>query len=370
MTGAGCAVRTFGDLATGRDNNLDLLRMAAATSVVFSHSYALTGRMLAEPLAVATGARTDAATIGVTVFFAISGFLIAQSLARQRSLYAFAIARALRIVPGLLFAKLVCVFAIGWYATTLATAAYFQDPQTWRFTVVTPFFGVAAFLPGVFATNPYPLAVNGSLWTIPLEAWCYAGAAVLAAAAILSRPVLLTLVLLGALGTYVMFPHAIRTALPFGYTVTVPGLVFAFLLGAWLCACRERIPVSLGLATAVLALLAYSATTPFFHLGYYAGISYVALVLAYHPRLRFSTYRRVGDYSYGTYVLAFPIQQFLVWQFGIHEPLVLFAATMAATLPLAALSWHAIEKPALARKVSFAAWRPRLRYGLRRITRS
>jgi len=48
MTGKGSAVRTFGDLATGRDNNLDLLRMAAATSVVFSHSYALTGRTLAE----------------------------------------------------------------------------------------------------------------------------------------------------------------------------------------------------------------------------------------------------------------------------------------------------------------------------------
>ena len=156
MTGKGSAVRTFGDLATGRDNNLDLLRMAAATSVVFSHSYALTGRALAEPIVVASDARTDAATIGVTMFFAISGFLIAQSLARRRSLYAFAIARGLRIVPGLVFAKLVCVFAIGWYATMLATADYFGHPQTWRFAAVTPFFGVPPYLPGVFAANPYP----------------------------------------------------------------------------------------------------------------------------------------------------------------------------------------------------------------------
>jgi peptidoglycan/LPS O-acetylase OafA/YrhL len=40
------------------------------------------------------------------------------------------------------------------------------------------------------------------------------------------------------------------------------------------------------------------------------------------------------------------------------------------TLPLAALSWHFVEKPALALKGPLAAWRPRLRYGLRRITRS
>jgi peptidoglycan/LPS O-acetylase OafA/YrhL len=370
MTGKGSAVRTFGDLATGRGNNLDLLRMAAATSVVFSHSYALTGRALAEPLVVASGARTDAATIGVTVFFAISGFLIARSLARRRSFYAFAVARVLRIVPGLVFTKLVCVFAIGWYATTLATADYFGHPQTWRFAAITPFFGVPTYLPGVFATNPYPLAVNGSLWTIPLEAWCYVGAAVLAATTILFRPVLLALGIACVIGLYVPFQAAIRGVLPFGETVTVPGLVLAFMLGACLSVCRRRIPVSLTLAAAALALLALSAATPLFPLGYYAGITYVALVLAYHPRLQVTAYRRVGDYSYGTYVLAFPIQQLLVWQFGIREPLLLFAATMAATLPLAALSWHFVEKPALALKGPLAAWRPRLRYGLRRITRS
>ena len=85
---------TFADVAAGRDNNLNLLRMLAASSVLFSHSYALTGHMLQEPLVVASGQRTDAATIGVIVFFAISGFLIAQSLARTPSLYAYTIARA------------------------------------------------------------------------------------------------------------------------------------------------------------------------------------------------------------------------------------------------------------------------------------
>ena len=115
---------TFADVATGRDNNLNLLRMLAASSVLFSHSYALTGHMLQEPLVVASGQRTDAATIGVIVFFAISGFLIAQSLARTPSLYAYTIARGLRILPGLMLAKLFCVLVLGWYATSLASAAY------------------------------------------------------------------------------------------------------------------------------------------------------------------------------------------------------------------------------------------------------
>jgi hypothetical protein len=142
--------RTFDQLATGRDNNLNLLRMVAASSVLFSHSYALTGHMLEEPLVVASGQRTDAATIGVVVFFAISGFLIAQSLARSRSLYAYAVARGLRIVPGLAWAKLICVFGLGWYATTLSTSGYFQHEDTWKFLSATPFFGIRELDPALF----------------------------------------------------------------------------------------------------------------------------------------------------------------------------------------------------------------------------
>jgi len=141
---------TFADVAAGRDNNLNLLRMLAASSVLFSHSYALTGHMLQEPLVVTTGA----ATIGVIVFFAISGFLIAQSLARTPSLYAYTIARGLRILPGLMLAKLFCVLVLGWYATSLASAAYWTHADTWRFLLACPYFDVRDRLPGVFERKP------------------------------------------------------------------------------------------------------------------------------------------------------------------------------------------------------------------------
>jgi peptidoglycan/LPS O-acetylase OafA/YrhL len=142
---------TFADVAAGRDNNLNLLRMLAASSVLFSHSYALTGHMLQEPLVVTTGA----ATIGVIVFFAISGFLIAQSLARTpyRSTPTRLRAR-LRILPGLMLAKLFHVPVLGWYATSLASAAYWTHADTWRFLLACPNFDVRDRLPGVFERKP------------------------------------------------------------------------------------------------------------------------------------------------------------------------------------------------------------------------
>ncbi|WP_226858226.1 acyltransferase family protein [Diaphorobacter aerolatus] len=60
---------------------------------------------------------------------------------------------------------------------------------------------------------------------------------------------------------------------------------------------------------------------------------------------------RFGDFSYGLYIYAFPVQQLVVWasanQLGFPVAL---AITLMSTLTLAALSWHWIEKPALSLK--------------------
>ena len=57
---------------------------------------------------------------------------------------------------------------------------------------------------------------------------------------------------------------------------------------------------------------------------------------------------RSGDYSYGLYVYAFPLQQFMIALLGTNaSPLPVLLLSAAATFPLAILSWHAVEKPAL-----------------------
>jgi peptidoglycan/LPS O-acetylase OafA/YrhL len=352
---------TFDAIGQGRENNLNLLRMVAASMVLFSHSYALTGRIADEPLGVLSGARIDVATIGVVVFFGISGFLIAQSLARASSLYRYAVGRALRIVPGLVLAKLFCVVVIGWLATSLATGAYWRHVDTWRFLLATPFFGVRDRLPGVFATVPYPLAMNGSLWTIPVEVWCYCVAALIAAGTILRRAWLYATLSILALVGYATFPQLAKEWMPSNGYGTIPGLILSFFFGAWLHAWRRAIPVSLPMAAlAALALVVSSRVDYVGNFSYYVCIPYVALVLAYHPRLLWRRYLRVGDYSYGTYLLAFPVQQFLIWQFGLTRPLALFALALLVTLPLAMLSWHNVEGPALALKGRLGSQRPRL----------
>jgi len=63
-----------------------------------------------------------------------------------------------------------------------------------------------------------------------------------------------------------------------------------------------------------------------------------------------------GDYSYGVYLYAFPLQQAFSWVFASHRSWwlnIMFA--VPASLAFAALSWHLVEKPLLKRKRSMTS---------------
>src|SRR5690606_32522939 len=154
-----------------RENNFDFLRFLAASAVVFGHSFWLSGRGATEPLRLLTGSY-DTADIAVHVFFVMSGFLIAASWLNSRNPIEFFGKRALRIFPALCIAILLTVLVVGPLATRWPLDEYWSDGQTLRYlsniALLTQFH-----LPGVFADNPFPHTVNGSVWTLPYEVMMY-----------------------------------------------------------------------------------------------------------------------------------------------------------------------------------------------------
>src|SRR5437870_1760677 len=111
--------RTLADWLAGRDNNFNLLRLTAASLVIYAHSHPFVQGFIdgrepdwrGDALHALTG--LDSGRIAVQVFFIISGFLVAQSLTHRGSLKDFYRARALRILPGLWIAVPFCAFVIG-----------------------------------------------------------------------------------------------------------------------------------------------------------------------------------------------------------------------------------------------------------------
>jgi peptidoglycan/LPS O-acetylase OafA/YrhL len=342
-------IARLGDAAQGRINNVRVLRHVAAAMVIVFHCFALTARPDLDPLhRVVPGATLG--TLGVQVFFVLSGFLVTQSFVAHPRLRAFAASRALRIYPALVAATLVTV-ALAGVTSTLPIGDYLAHPDTRRYLWRTA-TGLAGtdLLPGAYAHNPYPRAPNGSLWTLPIEIRLYVAIGIAGTLGILARRAAATLAGVVALALLVHAPWPLSLAFD---AIASHTLVMLFVLGALAHAWRARLPLSLAAGAAALVLYVAlppgfwrTGATPFL-------VAYLTLVAAYHPRLVMPRLARGADLSYGLYVYAFPIQQTLLALVPGLGPWSLCAATVPPVAAAAALSWFALERPALALKSRF-----------------
>lgn len=341
--------------AHGRNNNFNLIRMVAALAVLVGHAFVLrAGADDADPLARPLGMTLG--SIAVDVFFITSGFLVTASLLSRQSPSAFVRARVLRIYPALVVMTLITVFGLGLFFTSLSVAEYFSTQKTYTYLLKnsTLLAGVAMRLPGVFGGNPYVETVNGSLWTMPHEVRMYAlllALWLLARAAWKDRPAAFRNSVIGvalaALIWQIGSHYYLQTEVQF------VRLGFMFFTGAVFHILRERIVLSRSLFWLLLAsLLLSSLHQPLFFLAYTGTIAYLLLYLAYVPAGFVRAYNRLGDYSYGVYIYAFPVQQSLMAlmpQIGVPAMVVISGAV---TLLLAVLSWHLLERYALELKDS------------------
>jgi peptidoglycan/LPS O-acetylase OafA/YrhL len=340
-------------LAAFNQNNFNLIRLMAATGVIFSHSYALSGRIAAEPIARLLRI-ADLAGICVVVFFIVSGYLIAQSVSRRPPVLYYIAARVLRIFPGLALSTFLVVFLIGPTATELPIPTYFANALTWEYAAYNLILQTGHFLPGVFLHNPVPMGVNGSLWTVQIEVFLYLVMLVAMVSGIFRRRVTAVLFMALCMLAWLLAPDAILPVLPSNDAYMMPRLIGSFMLGVFFSVTREYVPLSrLGVLFAIACVYLVSGSITPFYYALYATIAYSTLVIAFHPRMQVDAFKKVGDYSYGLYVFAFPVQQCIVQMFGPIEPLALFASSYAVTLPIAVLSWEVVERRALRWKVGF-----------------
>lgn len=328
-----------------RDNNFNLLRMIAATLVLFSHAFALSsGDIGDEPLRETLGLTWG--VIAVDLFFVSSGFLVTGSLLARGSIAGFARARALRIYPGLAVSVLLTVFALGALATTLPLPAYLSDAQTLEFLLrnLSLVTGIAHALPGVFEGNPMRALVNSSLWTLPYEIGMYAALAglwLLAGRSPARLARLMALIAVLAIATQIGSHFLWRDS-------SLLRLGAMFMTGACCHLLRSRITLSVPHGAACLLLLAAScARREAFFVVYTLTLPYLVLCLAYLPRGALRRYNRVGDYSYGIYIYAFPVQQALAWGMPGIGSATMLALSAVLTALAAALSWHLVESRAL-----------------------
>jgi len=325
-------------------NSLNLIRLAFALFVVVSHSYMIGGF----EGSIFIGS-FGLGFFSVACFFAISGYLISQSRSHS-TIKSYLWKRLIRIVPGYLVAYLMTSFLFS------PIAGYFNGGWTLDAAMKYLLDGLKFFIfgPQLIGTTleglAHPTSWNGSLWSVRVEAMLYVATAIIF---MFTRLAQVRLLLIAGFSLFSVASILFLTGLvgdptPVGILSTMCLFVPYYLAGSLLYLERQRVQLSAPVLVAAAVLGVVALYTP--GLAVLAAIPVGLLVLALgsiRPSKKLAHFSK-HDYSYGVYVLAFPIQQTLaaagVGQFGL---LPYMLSSLLFSLAFAFLSWHLVESRAL-----------------------
>ena len=331
--------------ADHRSNNFDFVRHLAAFLVICGHCQALLGL----PQTPLWG--NHISSVGVMIFFSLSGYLVTASWDREPDLIRFFIKRSLRIFPALIVCVLACAFILGPALSRLPLNEYFEHPFTYRY-LSNIWLYIQYHLPGIFESNPLPHAVNGSLWSLPVEFLCYIAVAFLSLGALRYRTtrVMIFCAALTAAALYLVTIYKGPQLVLYATDVASASSVMPFFfIGSLIY--LFRIPLRLDFAlVAVFGLFALNIIWPNrpTMLGLWIMLPYVTLAFGRSQTPILRRWGRFGDFSYGMYLYSFPVGQALI---VLYKPVLgtggFILATTAVSVAIAATSWHVVEKRAL-----------------------
>lgn len=333
-------------------NNLDFLRLLAASMVIFSHSYPLTGQE--EIMGELTSGQIGLGGLAVEVFFILSGFLIVQSMQKSPTVLNFMWKRILRLFPGLAVMLIFSLFVI---AIVYRGNNFLLEKSFWTYLPNNlSLYKVQYNVTSVFENNPYPNAINGSLWSLCYEFTMYLFIAVFFFFR-KSKLLLPLLIIWFCLSYYLANFHNQFLNKYFMHilldTTQLYRLSVYFAAGSILSFVRlqklNKGWIKVLLFGAILVSLyckIYTFTAPLIWpvLILLFGMSYS------HNLNRFPG--KFGDISYGIYIYGFLIQQ-TIMNFFTLRPILLTLTTMPIVMFLAWLSWHYVEKRCLGFKTLF-----------------
>lgn len=315
-----------------KPNNFDLTRLLLATTVMLVHIAVVTRQ---PEFRLLLHLDSHGAVEG---FFTISGFLIFASYDRCKSLREYLVKRARRILPAYWFSALLCIaiavaFTHSWHVGTFL-AAYLTF-----LNFLVP--GVA----GVFSGNPDTAAMNSPTWTLKIEVAFYA---IVPAITWMCRRYGWNLVL----GTIAVLSIGFRVAMDSNVHLSqqLPGQMCFFCAGALIYHNVDLFRRH-GYWLVVPALACY-CLFPFTGWFVLRILSVPFLVLGFcllMPEIKGPT--RWGDFSYGTYILHFPILQSLqalgLFRVAPYRTSILAVITVAV---VAITSWFTVERRWLRRE--------------------
>ena len=329
------------------NNNADLLRLIAATAVIWGHAYRLVPESgVDEPLGNLLGFDYSG-SLAVKFFFFLSGILVTNSWLAKPSAIRFASARIFRIFPLLLASAFATIVIMGPILTSMSASEYFHHRGELMHVLSHPY--IEYLLPGVFEHGLFQ-HVNGSIWTIKYELMLYALLLGAGMCGLFRFKPVAAMVLVTVIVVCMIWPDVITAiGLP---NVNKGGQLPAFFaFGSLLALYKERVRID-GRLCIGFAVLAFAVRHgPAFEFVFLPAFFITALWVMSLDIVK--SICLPGDFSYGVYVFGWPVQNTFANLFpksGIHVNQIM---TFSIAFFLAVISWFLLEKPciALGRKI-------------------
>ncbi|AJX70893.1 acyltransferase family protein [Burkholderia pseudomallei] len=342
------------DILRRDNNNFEILRLIAACVVIVGHAKPITGDKSAHDLVLDLLHFDYSGSLAVKFFFLLSGLVVTNSLLSDLELRRFMCARIARIFPALMIVLVLSAFLLGPLVTRLPLSQYLSDPATSNYVYKNAILRSEYRLPGVFDHAPQT-GVNGSIWTIPLEFFCYLVLATIAAFGLARKRVLFSAVAAG-LGLTAMLKPDVSTIMR--VPMESSAMMAFFAIGALSAAWKDKVSINLGVIIG-LAIGAYLfRRTPM--LPYFLCLTIFAAVIWISTLPAVVNFRLPGDFSYGVYLVGWPAQQVVHAAFPTMGALGNWALSVPIAIGFGALSWFIVEKPAIAlgKRIGRPASRP------------
>ncbi|MDH6182040.1 peptidoglycan/LPS O-acetylase OafA/YrhL [Microbacteriaceae bacterium SG_E_30_P1] len=360
-----------------RANSIGFVRWLMAFMVIFSHAGPLAGFYGGKDLGTQFSTEQSVGGVAVAGFFFLSGFLITQSRLGKSSTARFFWRRVVRIMPAFWLTLIVTAFVlapIAWMREAGSINGYFTAPVDSPLTYFVNNMFLVMNQPSIaemgttipFYTMHGGFEWNGSAWTLGFEFAAYILVGILGMIGALRNRIVATAVALFIIfmatlqWLYISLEQAGPTFTDYRVLLLLAPFAFGILFALW----GEKIPLDDRLAIAAITVAAYTYVRG----GWLVVGQYLFLYFLMWFAIRVTLlkrWERFGDFSYGIYIIAWPLMQFAAYfNLQAYGWLVYHAVIVVGCHIYAFLSWHLIEKPAM----SLKNWTPRwLAWTMRKI---
>lgn len=335
-------------------NAFGFLRLFLASLVIVSHTPELADGNRSRELLTRFFGTISFGEVAVDGFFLISGYLIFGSFAKNPNILSYFARRVARIYPAFIAASLICLFLVAPLG-----GGNFQDIvhslpiSLWHIAVLQ--MPVAQ---NIFLNSYYP-QLDSSMWTIRYEFFCYLLVVPLALFGLSDKPSVVSTIAICFLIIFcvIIYNSNINTANKLYLVEIIPhsfDKIFKFsgifLIGSVYFIYRNVMRFSTtGVLISCVGLAATLFSPVIAELGMAIFGGYLIFAIArWGGSGIISRINNRNDISYGVYLYAWPIEKLLMWYWPDVSLIVAGLCTLVLSCLCGWISWHALEKPALA----------------------